>query len=121
MPLFKNGTDQVWPILFNVHEEKRLKPMIIGIFYGKSKPKRVEEYLEPFVAEAIPILNSGIVINEHELQVKIRSFICDSPASAFIKGDLIKTNYASHHNIIPFLFLTLLFQAQLISMLFMVA
>lgn len=81
----------MWPILFNIYEEEGLKPMIIGIFYGKTKPKRVEEYLGPFVEEAIPILQSGIVINQHTLKVKLRSFICDSPARAFIKGNITET------------------------------
>ncbi|XP_062542928.1 uncharacterized protein LOC134210711 [Armigeres subalbatus] len=94
LPLFKNGTDQVWPILFNVHEEVSQKPMIIGIFHGKTKPKRVEEYLGPFVEEAVPILNSGIVINGHLLKVKIRAFVCDSPARAFIKGSV---NFNAFH------------------------
>lgn len=89
LPLFNNGTDQVWPVLFNVQEEEHIRPMIIGMFHGKSKPKRVEEFLEPFVEEALPILISGILINGHQLNVKIRSFICDSPARAFIKGNII--------------------------------
>lgn len=89
LPLYKNGTDQVWPILCNIFELPDLKPMIIGIFHGKSKPKYVEEFLKPFVDEAEPILRSGISINENLLTVKIRAFICDSPARAFIKGKLI--------------------------------
>lgn len=76
----------MWPILFNVLEEPQIKPMIIGIFHGKTKPKRVEDYLKPFVDEVLPILKEGIVINEHILYIKIRAFICDSPARAFIKG-----------------------------------
>lgn len=60
--------------------------MIIGIYHGKVKPKRVEEFLKPFVDEALPILNAGVIINDHKLSIKIRAFICDSPARAFIKG-----------------------------------
>lgn len=87
LPLFNNGTDQVWPILFNVHEEPHFPPMIIGIFHGKTKPKRVEEILKPFETfEALSIMNTGIIINDHQLIIKIRAFICDSPARAFIKG-----------------------------------
>lgn len=86
LPLFNNGADQVWPILFNVHEEPNFPPMIIGIFHGKTKPKRVEEFLKPFVDEALPIMNTGIIINDHQLIIKIRAFICDSPTRAFIKG-----------------------------------
>lgn len=87
LPLYKNGTDQVWPILFNVFEEPAMKPMIIGIFHGKSKPTSVEMFLKPFADEAETILKSGILINSNLLTVKIRAFICDSPARAFIKGN----------------------------------
>lgn len=86
LPLYKNGTDQVWPILFNIFELPDMKPMIIGIFHGKSKPSFVEEFLKLFADEAETILQSGISINNNLLTVNIRAFICDSPARAFIKG-----------------------------------
>lgn len=79
----------MWPILINVHEERKITPMIVGIFSGKSKPTSIEEYLQQFVDEAVLVLQNGIVINGYILSVKIRAFICDSPARAFIKG---KTN-----------------------------
>ena len=79
LPLYKNGTDQIWPILCNVNGNPALKPMIIGIFHGKTKPKKVEDFLKPFVDELVPILQTGIVINNHKITVKLRAFICDSP------------------------------------------
>ncbi|XP_065072801.1 uncharacterized protein LOC135697134 [Ochlerotatus camptorhynchus] len=94
LPLYKNGADQVWPILMNIFDLPEIKPMIIGIFHGKSKPKFVEEFLKPFVDEAEPILKSRISINNNLLSVKIRAFICDSPARAFIKGSV---NFNSFH------------------------
>lgn len=83
LPLFNNGTDQVWPILFNLYEHPEINPMIIGIFYGRSKPKKIEEFLSPFVDEMVPILQNGILINGYQLNIKLRVFICDSPARAF--------------------------------------
>ncbi|XP_038117988.1 uncharacterized protein LOC119769477 [Culex quinquefasciatus] len=44
LPIFKNGTDQLWPILFNVHEEPTMKPMIIGVYCGRTKPKLIEQF-----------------------------------------------------------------------------
>lgn len=90
LPLFKNGTNQVWPILFNVHELTSLKPMIIGIFYGKSKPKKVEEFLAPLVNELKHLITYGIDIKGKKLTVKLRAIICDSPARAFVKGNVKK-------------------------------
>lgn len=60
--------------------------MIIGLFHGKNKPSKIEEFLAPFVDEIEPILRNGVLINGHKLSVRIRTFICDSPARAFIKG-----------------------------------
>lgn len=88
LPIYQNGKDQFWPILFNVHAFPEMKPMVIGIFYGHSKPTKVEEYLKPFVDELATIMDDGIIINDHKLEVKVRAFICDSPARAFIKGKL---------------------------------
>lgn len=86
LPLFKNGTAQVWPILVNVAERPEIPPIIAGIFYGHNKPKKVEQYLQPFVDEML-IINDGILINGQKLTVRIRSIICDAPARAFVKGD----------------------------------
>lgn len=86
IPIYNNGNSQFWPILFNVHEFPTMKPMAIGIFYGHSKPKKVEEFLQPFVDEMIPILHNGIIVNDFKLDVKIRAFICDTPARSFLKG-----------------------------------
>ncbi|XP_053687147.1 uncharacterized protein LOC128736685 [Sabethes cyaneus] len=86
LPLFNNGTAQVWPILFNIHEKPDLPPMIAGIFHGHSKPKKVEQFLDAFVEEILPIIKNGLVINNQILSVTIRAVICDAPARAFVKG-----------------------------------
>lgn len=46
----------------------------------------MEEFLKPFVDEMEGILAKGISINGHQLSMKLRAIICDSPARAFIKG-----------------------------------
>lgn len=86
LPIYKSSNDQFWPILYNIHNMSHIKPMIIGLFYGKNKPAKIEEFLKPFVDDIEPILRDGLIINGHKLTVKIRTFICDSPARAFMKG-----------------------------------
>lgn len=88
LPLYKNGTEQFWPILCNVHTMPHISPIIIGIFNGHHKPARVEEFLNPFVDEFNLISQSGILINGHKISVTIRAIICDLPARAFIKGKI---------------------------------
>lgn len=86
LPLHRSSKKTFWPILFNVQEYPEIRPMAIGIFYGNTKPSKVNEYLSPFVNEIEPILRNGIFINGHKVEIRIRCFICDSPARAFIKG-----------------------------------
>ncbi|XP_055615969.1 uncharacterized protein LOC129762028 [Toxorhynchites rutilus septentrionalis] len=86
LPVHKSSKFQLWPILCNVHEFPYLQALPIGIFYGKSKPTDVNEFLTPFVDEIIPCLENGIVVNDHTISIKLRCFICDSPARAFVKG-----------------------------------
>lgn len=86
LPVHKSSTKNFWPILCNIHEIPDIPPMAIGIYYGISKPKSATEFLDPFINELLPILESGLAINGHLVSVKIRCFICDSPARSFIKG-----------------------------------
>lgn len=86
LPIYNNGKAQFWPILFNIEGFSEIKPMIIGLFYGHSKPGKVEDFLQPFVDEILPILTNGLLINGFQMNVKIRVFICDSPARSYIKG-----------------------------------
>lgn len=86
LPVYKSSTKNFWPILCKIHELHKLSPMAIGIYYGKSKPKSVTQFLNPFVDELLPILQSGLIINGYHVAVRIRCFICDSPARSFIKG-----------------------------------
>lgn len=86
LPIHKSSKFQLWPILCNVHEMKELPPLPIGIFLGKTKPADINEYLAPFVNEVIPLLENGYYIKGHFIKIKIRCFICDSPARAFVKS-----------------------------------
>lgn len=85
IPLYNNGKDQFWPILCNIYDMAHIKPMVIGLFHGHSKPGSMNEYLNPFVNELTSIVQDGLLINSHLLSVKIRAIICDSPARAMIK------------------------------------
>lgn len=60
--------------------------MTIAIWCGTTKPTNLSEYFGRFVGELKQLLNDPIVINNHQIYVKLRCFICDTPARAFIKG-----------------------------------
>lgn len=53
------------------------------------KPSDVNWFMSPFVDEFININESGgLIINGHKVSIKIRCFICDTPARSFFKGQL---------------------------------
>lgn len=87
IPTFKNSKDEFWPILFYIHECPQLKPMVIGIYLGKSKPWNVKLFLKTCMEECNNLLRHGIELSDGSLlNIQISCFITDSPARAFIKG-----------------------------------
>lgn len=67
-------------------EKPDIKPMIVSVWCGESKPTILNEYLGPFTKELTDVLQNGIRINEYKITIFCLCFICDSPARAFIKG-----------------------------------
>ncbi|XP_053667430.1 uncharacterized protein LOC128717596 [Anopheles marshallii] len=86
LPLHNSGPTQFWPILINIQEEPNIPCMIVAIFCGSTKPLSTEEYLRPFVTELKDLMENGIIIADKLIQIRVRAFIADSPARAFIKG-----------------------------------
>lgn len=91
LPIFNSSKKEFWPILCNICEKPEIEPLVVGIYYGSGKPKNLSQYLEDFVAETQSLLENGIpIVREGKeniiVNVRIRCFICDSPARAFIKG-----------------------------------
>lgn len=89
LPLFESARKEFWPILCNITEFPKIQPMVIGIYYIQAKASNLDGYLTPLVNELKSLCNEGIDLNGHHITVNIRSFICDSPARAFIKGTFI--------------------------------
>ncbi|KAL0822763.1 hypothetical protein ABMA28_004771 [Loxostege sticticalis] len=85
LPIHNSSKKEFWPILANI-DQIDADPFVIGVYFGIGKPKCLKEYLEDFVVEMKNILQHGLEIKNRNIPVKIRCFICDSPARAFIKG-----------------------------------
>lgn len=106
LPLFKSSVKQVWPILVNIHVFETIKPIAVAVFYGdckilyyqihikikfnkaifSAKPEDPNLFLELFVEELKELTQTGLIINDATIMVKIRCLICDTPARAMIKG-----------------------------------
>ena len=86
LPVFKSSKIEFWPILFNIHQMPEFPPMVIGIFCGTSKCTDLGQFLLPFVNDIKNAMANGFLINSHQVTLKLRCIICDSPARAYIKG-----------------------------------
>lgn len=86
MPLSISGSKSVWAILCKTYYHLDVyKPFIIALYYGKSKPKFLEKYLEPFIKEINTLQKHGILIGKKIYKVELMAFISDTPARAFLK------------------------------------
>ena len=66
---------------------------VIGIYLGDHKPEIANDYLRPFVTEALQLHTVGFKINNSVVCVTIDAFICDAPARAFITCIKSHTGY----------------------------
>jgi hypothetical protein len=85
LPLFKSSALQLMPILFSMYHATDLPPFVACMFAGKSKPP-LSAFLKDFVVELKELLSIGIVVKEVRYSVKVRCFVCDAPARAYVKG-----------------------------------
>lgn len=82
LPISKSSQRQFWSILGSIVDSKKI--FVIGIYYGKEKPRESNEFLRQFVDDAKRICEEGIVINNKVVSCRIHCVICDAPAKAFI-------------------------------------
>ena len=85
LPLFKSSKTELWPILCLVFGGES-GPFAVGIYCGKSKPKKLDEFLCDFIEDLNKLLIEGIVINGVRRSVVVHRFVCDAPARSYIKN-----------------------------------
>ena len=59
---------------------------IVGLWFGKMKPKSAEELMDDFVEECNEVVLHGLVLNGQMHTLSSVLFICDSPVRAFLKN-----------------------------------
>lgn len=85
LPPYRSSSCEFWPILFKITEIQQIKPMVVAIYCGDTKPP-LANFLSQFVEEMKDILVNGVICNNQKVTVKINFFVCDTPARSFIKG-----------------------------------
>lgn len=81
VPLYSSNNQQFWPILCTFNDSL---PVTVAIFSGVHKP-HIDSFFSDFVKEILKFSD----------QVKVVSFVCDSPARAFIKCVKSPNGYSS--------------------------
>lgn len=109
LPIYKSSKLCFYPILASIHGMSmcieflsvlksiliikfvqglpQIKPIVVSVWCGESKPNDLNEYLRSFVNEMECLLSNGLTINGNKIVISIRCFICDTPARAYIKGE----------------------------------
>ncbi|XP_067217090.1 uncharacterized protein [Linepithema humile] len=84
--IYKNLKQQFWPILIMLHDKKYIvKPQVVAIYHGESKPKSPTEFLNEFIEELLSLMTNKIKLSDKIYNIKVLGFICDTPARSFIK------------------------------------
>lgn len=84
LPLFKSSCTSLWPIMGKLSNIENVEVFLIGAYVGAKKPSSVDIYLHDFIYDLKSLKETGIYLDGRVLKVKIRAFICDTPARAFL-------------------------------------
>lgn len=79
VPIHSSSMHSFWPILSSIYGYPT-SVFIVGAYFGENKPSSAEEYLKYFLDELQEVLQHGI----GNLNVRIHSFCCDTPARHFL-------------------------------------
>jgi len=83
LSISNSSTSQFWPILISIFNI-RTKPFVTGVYYGMSKPKDANQYLNSLISELILLEEHGINYNRKTCKVLVKGIVCDAPARAFV-------------------------------------
>lgn len=93
LPISRSSNASLWPILCS--DIVTDKVYLVGAYFGSSKPKDSNEFLQKFVDDAINIIDNGFEYNNKNFQVNISALICDCPAKSFVLSTKGHTGYYS--------------------------
>ncbi|EFN82001.1 hypothetical protein EAI_15666, partial [Harpegnathos saltator] len=86
MKPYKSSNKALRPILCKVYFEPNIyEPFTVALYSGTHKPKSLEQYLNKFINEKNKLLYEGLIIEETQVLIKIKSFICGTPARSYLK------------------------------------
>lgn len=85
--LYKSGKHDIWPIQCRISNIPNSIPQTVGVYKGPKKPYSTEEFFHYCNSDLHEIFNEGgIIFKNRKFSIKLRCFIADAPARAFILG-----------------------------------
>lgn len=89
----RGSKSTMWPIQGSVRGMK-MKPFVVGMYYGENKPVNFDDYLLPFVKELKDLTESKQVkIGNFNVEIEIGNFIMDTPARSDVTGVKLASGY----------------------------
>ncbi|EFN63231.1 hypothetical protein EAG_12934, partial [Camponotus floridanus] len=83
--LDKSSNIQLWPIQCKIANVQHTRPIIVGVYKGAQKPFDSNIFLQKFIADIQRIMSKeGINFYGNKMPIRLRCFIDDAPARAFI-------------------------------------
>lgn len=82
--LFKSSNTSVWPVLGAITNLKPMKPFLITVTVGNSKPSNLD-FLNETIIDLNNLLINGFDYNERHFGVTLSCIVCDAPAKSFVK------------------------------------
>lgn len=85
LPLTKSSSSTFWPIIGHVQYQSSCSyTFLIGVYWGKDKPKDSNIFLRDMVNELKELSKNGLITDFGKKRVVISGFCCDAPARSFI-------------------------------------
>lgn len=85
LPISRSSRKQFWPVLVSLKESVGQTPFLAALYEGNTKPESVSMFMKDFVEEMATLLAQGIRLSSKLYKVRLRAFICDAPARAYLK------------------------------------
>lgn len=101
--VFKSSSKDVWVVSCRVVDKFNLyKPFTVSTYYGRGKPGDTTAFLNKFICELNklsgiggPAHNHGFMIDNQHYRIRLRHFICDTPARSLLKNTKGHTGFFS--------------------------
>ena len=89
IPLYHSSKINFYPILGQIINWEDIRPFVISLYSGRSKPPDLKTFLSPFLEEMKRHLEKrSFTVDGRSFHVISKNVICDAPARSFVKATI---------------------------------